>query len=134
LQGPTAHHLAHKYGTQAPQVLALSKSDKSLALPLVEGEAPIRAQVVYAMRHEMARTLEDVVARRIGLQLYGWRLAIDAVPLAAALMGHELGWSAEEEQVALEQYVDMVNHRITSAGQQAEPAPAAIRELTLERK
>jgi glycerol-3-phosphate dehydrogenase len=75
LQGPTAHHLAHKYGTQAPQVLALSKSDKSLALPLVEGEAPIRAQVVYAVRHEMARTLEDVVARRIGLNYMAgaWR-------------------------------------------------------------
>ena len=133
LQGPTAHHLAHKYGTQAPQVLELAKSDKSLALPMVEGEAPIRAQVVYAVRHEMARTLEDVLARRIGLQLYGWRLAIDAAPLAAALMGHELGWSGEQEQAALEQYVAMVNHRITSAGQQPEPAPSAIRELTLER-
>ncbi len=134
LQGPTAHHLAHKYGTQAPQILELAKSDTSLALPLVEGEAPIRAQVVYAVRHEMARTLEDVLARRIGLQLYGWRLAIDAAPVAAALMGDELGWSAEEEQVALQQYVTMVNHRITSAGQQPEVAPSAIRELTLERK
>jgi len=134
LHGPTAHHLAHKYGTQAAQVLELAKSDKSLALPLVEGEAPIRAQVVYAVRHEMARTLEDVLARRIGLQLYGWRLAIAAAPLAAALMGHELDWSTEEEQIALEQYVAMVNHRITSAGQQPEPVPSAIRELTLERK
>jgi glycerol-3-phosphate dehydrogenase len=114
--------------------LELTKSDKSLALPLVEGEAPIRAQVVYAVRHEMARTLEDVLARRIGLQLYGWRLAIDAAPVAAALMGQELGWNAEEEQVALEQYVTMVNHRITSAGQQPEPVPSVIRELTLERK
>jgi glycerol-3-phosphate dehydrogenase len=134
LHGPSAQHLARKYGTQAQQVLELTKSDKSLALPLVEGEAPIRAQVVYAVRHEMARTLEDVLARRIGLQLYGWRLAIDAAPVAAALMGQELGWNAEEEQVALEQYVTMVNHRITSAGQQPEPVPSVIRELTLERK
>jgi hypothetical protein len=46
-------------------------------------------------------------------------------------MGHELGWSAEEEQTAVEQYVATVNHWITSAGQQPW---AAICELTLERK
>ena len=50
------------------------------------------------------------LARRIGLQLYAWRLAIQAAPVAAALMGHELGWTAEEEKVALEQYVATVNH------------------------
>src|SRR5579862_3169790 len=65
----TAQHLARKYGTLAPQVLELVKSDATLALPLVEGQAPIRAQVVYAVRREMARSIEDVLARRIGLQL-----------------------------------------------------------------
>jgi glycerol-3-phosphate dehydrogenase len=130
----TAKHLAHKYGTQAPQVLELAKRDSSLALPLVDNEAPIRAQVVYAVRHEMARTLEDVFARRIGLQLFGWRLAIHAAPGAAALLGQELGWSPQEEQTALEQYIDKVNHLITSAGLKAEPAPSEASDLILERK
>jgi glycerol-3-phosphate dehydrogenase len=46
VSAPTAHHLAHKYGTLAPDVLGLVENDPSLALPLVESEAPIRAQVV----------------------------------------------------------------------------------------
>lgn len=128
----TAHHLARKYGTLAQDVLHLVDSDPSLALPLVEGEAPIRAQVVYAARKEMALNMDDVLARRIGLQLFGWRLAIQAAPAVAALLGRELGWSAEQEASALDQYVAKVNHMLTTAGQQPMEAPAA-KQLVMER-
>jgi glycerol-3-phosphate dehydrogenase len=119
----TAKHLAHKYGTLAPDVLGLVDSDPSLALPLVEGEAPIRAQVVYAVRKEMALSIEDVLARRIGLQLYGWRLAIQAAPAVAEMLRKELGWSEEKELEAVDQYVAKVNHMLTTAG--LEPVAAA---------
>jgi glycerol-3-phosphate dehydrogenase len=133
IPAPTAQHLAHKYGTLAPAVLELARSDRSLALPLVDGALPIRAQVVYALRQEMAATIEDVLARRIGLQLFDWRLAIQAAPAVAALLGHELGWSQDEEQRNLEQYAAKVNHMISSVGQQPQPVPARIPEATLER-
>ena len=97
-----AQHLAHKYGTLAPEVLELASSNRSLALPLVQNAAPIRAQVVYAARKEMAMSIEDVLARRIGLQFYDWRLAIQAAPMAAALLATELGWSPAQEQAAIE--------------------------------
>ena len=80
--------------------MKLTESDPSLAFPLVEGEAPIRAQVVYAARNEMAVTLEDVLARRIGLQLIGWRLAVRAASVTAALLRRELGWSAAPRSAA----------------------------------
>jgi glycerol-3-phosphate dehydrogenase len=119
----TAKHLAHKYGTLAPDVLGLVLSDTSLALPLVEGEAPIRAQVIYAVRNEMALTIEDILARRIGLQLYGWRLAIQAAPAVAEILRKELGWSEEKEVEAVERYVAKVNHMLITAG--LEPVAAA---------
>jgi glycerol-3-phosphate dehydrogenase len=133
ISASTAHHLAHKYGTRAPAVLELVKSDPSLALPLVQGEAPIRAQVVYAARNEMALTVEDVLARRTGLQLYGWRLAIQAAPDVAALLRHELDWSSDQEAAAVEQYVAKVNHMLASAGQEPEPLPSLDKDLVLER-
>jgi glycerol-3-phosphate dehydrogenase len=129
----TAQHLAHKYGTGAPSVLKLVESDPSLALPLVQGEAPIRAQVVYAARNEMALTVEDVLARRIGLQLIGWRLAIRATPAVARLLRRELGWTAAEEVAAVGQYIGKVNHMLEVAGQEREPSPAQTGELVLER-
>lgn len=129
-----AKYLAHKYGTAAAQVLELTRADRYLAAPLVTGEAPIRAQVVYAARVEMAITIEDVLARRIGFQLYSWRGAIEAAPIVAELLRRELGWSGEEEGRALETYIAGVNHMISMAGQMPEPGPLAERELVLERK
>ena len=129
----TAQHLAHKYGTAAPSVLKLTKSDPSLALPLVEDQAPIRAQVVHAVRNEMALTIEDILARRIGLQLFSWRLAIHATPVVAALLRRELGWSAAEEAAAVDRYVSKVNRMITVAGQEPEPLPSDTSVLALER-
>lgn len=133
LPAATAQHLAHKYGTAAESVLKLTESDPSLALPLVEGEAPIRAQVVYAARNEMALTVEDVLARRIGLQFIGWRPAIRAARLTAALLARELGWNAAEEVAAVDQYVDKVNHMLEVAGQEPEPSPSQTGEPVLER-
>ncbi len=131
IHAAAAQHLAHKYGTLAAEVLELANADRSLMMPLVEYEAPIRAQVVYAVRKEMAMSIEDVLARRIGLQLYDWRLAIQAAPLVAALLSQELGWSPAEEQAAIEAYVAKVNHMITSAGQLPEPTPHAVHELSI---
>jgi glycerol-3-phosphate dehydrogenase len=51
----TARHLAEKHGVRAPEVLALAKSDLSLMKPLVEGLAPLKVEVVFAAREEMAR-------------------------------------------------------------------------------
>ena len=133
IEAATAKHLSHKYGTLAPEVIALTDSDPSLALPLIQGVTAIRAQVVYAARNEMAMSVEDVLARRIGLQLFSWRLAIQAAPTVASLLRQELGWSAEQEQIAVEQYIAKVNHMITTAGQAPEPVASAKGELALER-
>jgi len=131
LPAATAQHLAHKYGTAASSVLKLAESDPSLALSLVEGQAPIRAQVVYAARNEMAETVEDVLARRIGLQFMGWRLGIRAAPAVAALLRRELGWSAADEVAAVDQYIGQVNHMLEVAGQAPEPSPSRTDEFAL---
>lgn len=112
----TAKHLAMKFGTKAPEVLALDASDKDLAKPLVEGLAPIRAEVAYCARHEMAITVEDVLFRRLGLQLYSWRSAIAAAPVTASILAGELGWPAEAAQSEAQQYIDKLNRYMQLAG------------------
>jgi glycerol-3-phosphate dehydrogenase len=81
----------------------------------------------------MAVSVEDVLARRIGLQLFSWRLAIQAAATVAMLLRQELGWSAEEEQLAVAQYTAKVNHMITTAGQMPERVPFKNNELIIER-
>jgi glycerol-3-phosphate dehydrogenase len=112
----TARHLAQKYGVCAPDVLQLAEADPDLARPLLEGLAPIRAEVVFGAREELAVSIEDILARRIGLQLYGWRNAIRAAPAVAELLARELGWSDTAKQQAIAEYVAKIQRLIKIAG------------------
>jgi glycerol-3-phosphate dehydrogenase len=118
---PTARHLAQKYGACAPDVLGLTKKDPDLAAPLVEGLAPIRAEVVFAARNEMAATIEDVIARRIGLQLYGWREAVRAAPAVAELLARELGWTAIAKREAITEYQAKIGGWMQKSGTVTSP-------------
>jgi glycerol-3-phosphate dehydrogenase len=112
----TARHLASKFGTAAETVLGLSNDNAELAQTLLAGSPALRAEVVYAVRHEMAATIEDVLARRIGMQLYSWRGAIEAAPLVGSLMAKELRWRGAFTQAAITSYVERINHLLESAG------------------
>src|SRR5215831_1746687 len=116
LPEPTARHLAHKFGTDAVRVLQLANEDDDLASPLVDGAPPIQAEVVYAVRHEMALTVDDVLARRTGLELYDWRMAIEAAPAVAWLMGREMGWSPAEVRRASNEYIAKIDRLLKVAG------------------
>ena len=89
-------HLAGRYGTEAAEVKALIAFDPSLAEPLVPGLPYLRAEAVHAVRHEMATTLDDVLARRTRAHLFNRAASLAAAPAVAALIGAELGWDADE--------------------------------------
>jgi glycerol-3-phosphate dehydrogenase len=121
LSEQTARHLAGKFGTNSAAVLALAKEDAELAQPIVEELAPIRAEVVHCVRHEMAMTIEDILFRRLGVQLYSWRSAIHAAPVVAAILANELGWSDDVAASATREYVAKINRYLKLAGLPPEP-------------
>jgi glycerol-3-phosphate dehydrogenase len=116
LSEETARHLASKFGTAAEKVLRLTSEDAVFAQPILAGFPAIKAEVVYTVRHEMAATIEDVLARRIGMQLYSWRDAIDAAPVVGSLMAAELHWAGAYTNEAITGYVGKINHFLDSAG------------------
>ncbi|RSN23293.1 glycerol-3-phosphate dehydrogenase [Amycolatopsis sp. WAC 04169] len=61
--------LVAKYGTEAPRVAALGEVDPELGLPLFDGSDISTAEVVWAVRHEGALDVEDVLERRTRLGL-----------------------------------------------------------------
>ena len=82
------------YGTELPAVEDLAREDPSWNDPLHE-RLPYRGvHVVYAARHEMARNVEDVLARRTRSLLLDARASIDAAPKVAEIMARELGHDA----------------------------------------
>lgn len=85
-------HLARRYGGQRRWIDLLIESDASLAAPLVPGLPYLRAEAVFAVRHEMARTLDDVLARRTRALLLARDETAKAARSVAELIAPELGW------------------------------------------
>jgi len=84
-----------EYGSDLPALQALSSQDASLD-GLLHPRLPFRLrEVVWAARYEMARTVEDVPARRTRALFLDARAAIEAAPAVANLLAHELGHSDE---------------------------------------
>ncbi len=112
----TARHLAHKFGANARSVLDLGRGDAQLLAPIVEGFPAIRAEVTYSVREEMAQTVEDILARRLGLQLYDWRLAMEAAPVVGELLAAELQWSEAQKNTVVSAYVEKLNGFLQGLG------------------
>ena len=90
-----------KYGSDAPALKGLVREHPELNEQL-DDRLPIRAvQVVWGARHEMARSVEDILARRTRSLLLNAQASIDIAPRVAELMADELGHDADwqEEQV-----------------------------------
>jgi glycerol-3-phosphate dehydrogenase len=102
--GTAEHHLAHRYGSMADEIRALVAFRPDLGDPLVAGQPYLRAEAVYAVRHEMATTLEDVLARRTRSHLFDRAASLAAAPAVAELIAAELRWSAEETARQLDAY------------------------------
>lgn len=108
----TAQHLVRKFGGEAEAMLSLGRKRPEWRAPIVAGSPAIQAEVVFCARHEMATTVEDVLARRLGLQFFSCDLAIQAAPVVAELLGAELNWSTEQIWRASQTYMDKVErHR-----------------------
>ena len=80
------------YGSDAYEIRKLIETDAALGEPLHPALPYIKAEVVWAARHEMARTVEDVLARRTRALFLNARAALAMAPAVADLMASELGW------------------------------------------
>jgi glycerol-3-phosphate dehydrogenase len=84
-----------RYGTDAAAIEELYRADASLTQRLDDALPYTLGEVVYAVREEMARTVEDVLSRRTRALLLNARAALRAAPLVAKAVAEELGYGAD---------------------------------------
>jgi glycerol-3-phosphate dehydrogenase len=84
-------HLAYSYGSEYGQILDYVEEDPAWGQALTASTPIIRAEIVHAIRAEMARTLADVILRRTELGA-GGRPDDTCLQACADLMAAELGW------------------------------------------
>ncbi len=111
LDRDVAHHLHHAYGDRAPRVLRYAAASGQGAVRLHPAHPYLEAEVIYATRHEAARSAMDVLARRLSLALVDRAAARDCSARVIALMAPELGWDDSRRQAEAAQ----VEERLTQA-------------------
>ena len=100
-------HLVGRYGALATEVLELTRADKSLARPLTDGYPYLRAEVAYAVSHEGALHVEDVLARRVRLLIESPDAGVPAAHEVVAIMGRLLHWGRRQRAQEARRYLDL---------------------------
>jgi glycerol-3-phosphate dehydrogenase len=111
LEAAEADHLAQRHGGDADRILSLLEAHPELAEPVAEGHPYLRAEVVHAVRCEMATSLEDVLRRRTQIFYEAGDGGVEVARMVAETMAAEagLGWSASEVDEQLRRYEAAVN-------------------------
>ncbi|HEX9030595.1 MAG TPA: glycerol-3-phosphate dehydrogenase/oxidase [Streptosporangiaceae bacterium] len=97
-------HLLGRYGSLVSEVLDLIAAEPGLGRPLAGAEDYLRVEVVYAVTHEGARHLEDVLARRTHVSIETWDRGLSAAEEVAALMAGPMKWRHKQVARELENY------------------------------
>ncbi len=92
------------YGSDAPAIQALVRSDPSYAESIHPRFPTLTGEVVWAVRTEMARTVEDFLSRRTRALLLDAKASSQMAPKVAEIMARELGRDAAWEHAQVEDY------------------------------
>ena len=105
-----ASRLLGRYGDRAAEVLAPVTADAALGRPIAGGCGAIRAEALYAVTHEGALHLADVLERRIRISMESTDFGAEAAPEIAAIMAGCLGWSSARTRDELASHRVAIEH------------------------
>jgi glycerol-3-phosphate dehydrogenase len=95
------------YGADAPAIREIAREKPALTEKFHPELPYIGAEVVWAVRSEMARSVEDVLARRTRALLLGARASIEAAPRVAELMARELNRDAAWQNKTVKEFTQV---------------------------
>ena len=101
-------HLLNRYGACTHELLEMLRADPSLAVPLAGADDYLAVEARYAVTHEGALHLDDVLTRRTRISIEAWDRGVAAAVQVADLMAGLLGWSDEDKKRELDRYLARV--------------------------
>ncbi|WP_141013229.1 glycerol-3-phosphate dehydrogenase/oxidase [Nocardioides sambongensis] len=101
-------HLLDRYGSLVLEVLDIVAAEPDLAEPLPGAEDYLQAEVLYAVTHEGARHLDDILTRRLRVSFETFDRGVAAAPYVADLVRGHLGWDADQKEREIEHYLKRV--------------------------
>ncbi len=101
-------HLLGRYGSMVGDLISILKYRPELAQPIAGGAGYLRVEALYAVTHEGALHIDDILTRRTHLSIETPDQGLEAAEEVAQIMGAELGWSQERTEAELTHYQDRV--------------------------
>jgi glycerol-3-phosphate dehydrogenase len=101
-------HLLNRYGACVNELLDLIRADPSLAQPLPGADDYLAVEARYAVTHEGAMHLEDVLTRRTRISIEAWDRGVAAAPEVADLIADLLGWTDDDKKNEVDRYLARV--------------------------
>ena len=110
----TVTHLLNRHGSLISEILELIQEQPKLAAKLDADLPYIKAEIVYAVSYEGARSVDDVISRRTRLSFEAVNHGVHLADEVASLISPVLGWSAKERKESVAQYVELVEREIVA--------------------
>jgi len=97
------------YGSENIAIKKLAENDARLSEKMCDSLPYIKAEVIWHVRNEMARTVEDVLARRTRALFLDAKASLEMAPIVARIIAQELNKSLEWEKEQVDQYTVLAN-------------------------
>ncbi|WP_328401274.1 glycerol-3-phosphate dehydrogenase [Nocardia sp. NBC_00403] len=114
LSTTTVERLLGRYGSAVCDLFELIVTDADLGKPITGAEEYLAAEIVYAVTHEGALHLDDVLTRRTRISIESRDRGLAAAPEIAWLIGPHLGWDAADTDREVARYLDRVQAELAA--------------------
>ena len=105
----TFEHLLNRYGSLFVEVLEAAKSDEKLALPISTQLPYVGAEILYAVTHEGALSVSDVMNRRTRINFEAPDQGRSILETVAEIMAKPLGWSKADMKKSISEYISEID-------------------------
>jgi glycerol-3-phosphate dehydrogenase len=120
-------HLLDRYGTLAPELLELMEVDASLGRPIPGAPGYLQVEADYAVTHEGALHLEDILTRRTRISIETGDRGVEAAAAVGELVAPVMGWSELDVRREVRLYQRRVEAELDSQRQADDRAAEAAR-------
>ena len=104
----TVTHLLDRYGSLIEEILEIISANPSMAQRLIPDLPYIKAEILHAVTHEGALSVEDVLLRRTRISFEDFYSGSEVAPEVAKIIGDELGWGVKERNESVKTFLALV--------------------------
>jgi glycerol-3-phosphate dehydrogenase len=114
---PVSDDLFASYGSDAAALTQLIAERAEWSVPIHPALSYLAGEIIWAVRHEGARTVEDVLARRTRALVLDARAARAAAPRVASMLADELGRDAAWQAEQVRQFEELAGHYLLESSE-----------------